>query len=195
MWPPTESGSWAEWVSGIATVLALGFALIQLAFNRGENRRMLASEREKVERLQASGLTAWTVPGRRTKLPRPTDVFPEFGKHAVEYRTQGDQLIVHNGSGELIFNCLIYLIEADPADRHYAEALAGAERKVYRVIPPGTFAVDLGEGVIRGDIQLVVHMEFTDAAGRRWVRDSSGRLSRAPLGRLPELSAYDALPS
>src|SRR5829696_2302477 len=47
-----EPGTWSEWVSGIATALALLFALFQLWLERRKARQL-------EQRAQASQITAW----------------------------------------------------------------------------------------------------------------------------------------
>ena len=95
MWPPESSGTWAEWIAGLATAAALVFALVQLGIDRIDKRRerheRLAEERSE----QARAINAWYVTDDLT------------GTEFVGRMLVAEYVYIRNASHDVVYDLIV----------------------------------------------------------------------------------------
>lgn len=182
MWPPETSGSWADWVAGLATVVAVLFAFVQLAAVRRSARRDQAERDAAARRLQASLIAAWTdrmgVPVQEDvemfrQLPSPPDDFDAIRWIAV--------VRIRNVSDAPVYEL-----------RYAASAgVRGTAVGYLAVLPPTSTAEVLVPfpAPPRSD-WIGPAVAFKDAHGRGWWRQENGELIEGE----PTSGAFDADP-
>ena len=147
-----EWGAFPEWLEAVGTLGALSFALFQYRNYLGDQARQ-----------QASKVSVWASQYR----------YPSSGPSSAT-------AVVYNGSDQPVYDCSLRLLSWDW--RTKPERLHGIR---FPVIQPqsktGGHRVDNGltappesEGVVSPPYEI----EFSDAAGHRWVRKPDGRLTR-----------------
>jgi hypothetical protein len=156
-----EAGTWTGLVSGVLTAVALGLTAVAL---RGEIRQRRLDQRER-ERVQASSVAAW------------------FDETEVDAHLRRGIVYVRNVSASPVFDVSVFL-DVDDIDRQIVDRVdplrLGAALNVRRVLgPDSTWNALEFDYEHRYSLQVgdrVPILEFTDSAGRRWRRDSSGEL-------------------
>jgi hypothetical protein len=142
-----EPGSWADWVAGIATTLAVIFALVELALERGRARRQ---ERAS----QASKVSAWFEESDRASLR--------------------DRAYISNASEGVIYDVLIAVtngrVESD------GSTTVKDFTKILSQIPPGVYRTSTIQGWGGMHFSPSIDLSFRDSSGRHWFRNNYGKL-------------------
>src|SRR5215212_9014577 len=99
MWPPESSGTWADWIAGAATFLAVVVALAQLALERRRSR----IDRK---RFQAEHVTAYFAqPGQpRTKASRGSKSTQQQSPGAADLVEYPNFTYVINSSDGVVYD-------------------------------------------------------------------------------------------
>jgi hypothetical protein len=152
-------GTVPDWVAAVGTVGSLFSALYLLKHEIDERKHLRATRETEAAR----AVSAWCQ--------------CEDDKHILNVR---------NGGEEPIYDCMVY---ADPLG---AEALAEGRTHglevLFGTVPPGSTLDDPRHNLKLQSDRFgfpTVEVEFTDAQGRHWRRDSTGRIksikSRRPF--------------
>lgn len=159
MWPPTDSGSWADWVAGIGTLIAVVVALAQIAIGRSSERNVRRSA-------QASGISAWLDhqgPWENEETGESGDA--SFDLHIANYS-----------------NGVIYDVSILPkADESYHWR--------FRAVTPSEWKRSIGEARVNSEGPSEVDIAFRDASGHCWHRTVSGVLKHKRSGWLKRRTA------
>ncbi len=143
-----EAGSFAKWVSGIGTLLAV---LVAMAVATRDSR-----VREKTEKQhQAEQVSAWPV---------------HFG-----LRGKKVFVIIANNSSLPIYDVAISYGAAYGAGNKY---FTGTKmNRVVSIVPPGQYFVDSPEHPGNGmHVKSGISISFRDSKGKFWCRDATGNL-------------------
>jgi hypothetical protein len=166
---------WPNLIVQVAIALAtIGTLIWAIGVNRGESQRASVERNERLafeERAQATRISAWEQ--QRTEL-RNGEPVEEIPSGSVQYygAIERRRIYVHNGSDAPVYDVAV----------RYQEVNHRALQWVHAILPPGAAAryrevsTVPNCGAIADDVALEV--EFRDAAGRYWVRESSGILKR-----------------
>jgi hypothetical protein len=167
MWPPESSGTWADWIAGIATAAAVILALIELS----QARRASARVRE---RAQASEVSAW-FESVTISYPNARD-----RPKASSLTSIDDAMIVSNGSKSPIYDVLLRMEEATiPAsDTTDLSDSVPYYLRLLAVVPPGVHRLPIDLGARDRSFVPSVCVAFRDSNGRHWFRDNLGTLKR-----------------
>lgn len=169
----------------IATVGALIWAI---RVGRDEAKRAQQERRDRLEfeeRAQATRISAWErqwvehIDG--TPLPRDDEQVRQL--HVINATTERRAIFAHNGSDAPAYDVLVRYVDVSSV----RDASFGDERDIqeawhHQVLPPATEPRDLyvplvpNCGALSEDV--VLEIEFRDAAGRYWLRDGDGVLHR-----------------
>jgi hypothetical protein len=151
-----DFGTVPDWISSVGTVGAFG-ATIWLLFRETDARRRDVDEHE---RRQAQDVSCW--------LGDVPDEALGFDDEGRPYRWI-DLVYVRNGSAEPIYAVGVFIDQVDDQPPwHYVGVIAPGETSRRPWTPPDSLH------------EPVPALRFTDAAGRDWIRDGSGRLRREP---------------
>jgi hypothetical protein len=186
-------GSWGNvptWVLAVTTLLAFvaaAFAgLVIYELLRIESRRDAVAAQERRQRedaqrwAQASRVAAWY--GRWSSVVKG----PGMAADPREWTRWG--AIISNASDLPVYNVRVsFCVAVDPSA---GSAWRQGERYLgaLRLLPPGEEHVEMPdhlraeEGASGNEPRWLVAIEFTDASGRRWLRDPRGRLEPANAG-------------
>ena len=143
-----EAGSFAEWVSGIGTLLAV---LVAMAIATRDAR-----VREKTEKQhQAEQVSAWPV---------------YFG-----LRNKKAFVLIANNSSLPVYDVAISYGAAYGAGGKY---LTGSKmNRVVSLVPPGQYFIDSPKHPGHGmHVKLGISISFRDSGGKFWRRDATGTL-------------------
>lgn len=167
-----EPGTWADWANAAATTLAFAIALVLLVIGLRDRRRAA----EDRLRDQARRVWIWST-HRSSKEVEPGEVRPERAGY-----------IIRNSSEDPITDCFVQLVPmhlfGDPVSA-WGDVWGGARPDVAVIDAGASFQGSLPyDGRVMPDSAEPsdVQVFFTDAAGVRWTRTSSGHLK---LIRLP----------
>jgi hypothetical protein len=159
-----ELGTFPDWLAAFGTAAALAFALV-----------LFARDQEDRRRAQASRVVCWLVVEPTTSSWTPATggqtTVTEVGEHL--------EVVLHNGSGEPVFDCRIQVDLEPPVT--VTTTPGGATWQLTlteRMLPPGQTQRPLWD-LHESDLPYTyVWMLFTDANNQRWQRNHTGRLSR-----------------
>ena len=160
-----EIGTIAEWVGGVATVLATAAAVFAGVIAYRAYRR----EKDRDRQSLAAGVHAWLA----------RDTAEEGG---------GQRLIVTNHGSSPVYEARVELVINGQA------ANAPSRAGTWRVLPPGQYVIAPHDTYVwslpdpvddphryrpytRSAQHLVHRLTFTDARGVRWQREGAGRLT------------------
>ncbi|WP_275001231.1 hypothetical protein [Promicromonospora iranensis] len=168
---------WGNLIVQVVIALAtIGTLIWAIRVNRGESRRASVERKERLafeERAQATRISAWEEQRAELKSGEPAVWIPS--QTAYEHRDDVStrrRIYVHNGSDAPVYDVAV----------RYQEVTHPALPWVHAILPPGAAARSREVstvpncGAIADDVALEV--EFRDAAGRYWLRESSGILKR-----------------
>jgi len=179
-------GDVATWVVAVTTLLAFVAAAVAgtVAYKvlAVETRRDLLADSERIA-AQAAEVAAWCG---RTKAETSifsdgSDTWPEWGA------------VIRNASGLPVYGLRVWYCDpADPAPGSDLRTLRWYESsELSEVLPPGDTLVSPPREITKqraagGHERWLIAVEFTDAAGTRWLRGPLGKLTLASqAGPLP----------
>lgn len=178
-------GDVATWVLAVTTLLAFvaaAFAgLVAYQLLAVESARDLRAEEERAERrdadrrAQAARVTAWYGTWRsRSVFPQsPMPDWPAYGA------------VIRNASDLPVYDVRVaFCIGVDPAAGvDWRSGMRYSSPDLIPVVPPGEERAEIPnqtrdqEAAGESEAKWLVALEFTDAAGHRWLRDPRGRLT------------------
>jgi hypothetical protein len=169
-----EYGTLPDWLAGAGTVGALAVALVLLA----QDLRARREVEEDRRRAQASRVVCWLESIEDAPGPPQPGVAAVIGARHVE-------VVLHNGSGEPVFDCQVHVeLDVTAPDRFELDLKAPETFHSHRqqllteqMLPPGRTRRPLslpGANLPHASAWMV----FTDASNRRWQRGHSGKLSQ-----------------
>lgn len=178
---------WPNLIVQVAIALAtIGTLIWAIRVNRGESRRASVERKERLafeERAQATRISAWEQQRTELRNGEPVDGVPSQADVQYNGATERRRIYVHNGSDAPVYDVAVRYQEVTRPHITWAHAIlppdATARSREVSTVP--------NCGAIADDVALEV--EFRDAAGRYWVRDSSGILKRQ--ASLDSLSKHD----
>lgn len=152
-----EPGTWANWVSGMLTALALGFSFYQhvkatkrLEALESEEKRLEARRIISSERRHADAVTAW---------------FEEPNIAAV-----------HNAGEAVIYDVMAVMRNANHPEHNVEKPLPDLS-SIVPLVPPGmTARFEIKTGWDSMGFRPAIEAVFRDASGIWWVRGHRGTL-------------------
>jgi hypothetical protein len=167
---------WPNLIVQVAIALAtIGTLIWAIGVNRGESQRASVERNERLafeERAQATRISAWEQQRTELRNGEPVEGIPSQSDVQYNGAIERRRIYVHNGSDAPVYDVAV----------RYQEVNHRALQWVHAILPPGAAAryrevsTVPNCGAIADDVALEV--EFRDAAGRYWVRESSGILKR-----------------
>lgn len=167
---------WGNLIVQVVIALAtIGTLIWAIRVNRGESQRASVERNERLafeERAQATRISAWEQQRAELKNGEPVEWIPSQTEFEHQDVSERRRIYVHNGSDAPVYDVAVRYQEVTQPDLTW----------VHAILPPGAAARSREVmtvpncGAVADDVALEV--EFRDAAGRYWLRESSGILKR-----------------